>query len=545
MSWCLAVSESRSQWINITDRIMIDSILRKAAVSLLGLAALSFPASAEKLVILHTNDTHSSIEPAKDGMGGMLQLKAVVDSVRKAERNVLMVNAGDVVQGSLYFKYFRGEVEYPLLNMIGYDINILGNHEFDNGMKDLAEKYRTLKGARLSANYDFSGTDMDGIMQPYVIKKIGGKKIGFFGINIDPRSLISEKSIDVNFKDVIKTANETAAFLKNKKKCDLVVAVTHIGYVTSNDKPGDVDLAKSSRDIDIIIGGHSHTLIDPANPKKYPSLVDNAEGRPVRIVQTGKYGKYVGKLTVDLDGLKGIDGSKVDYELIPVTSRFPELDYDQRIISFLAPYKHVVDSVNSHVVSTSLYDMRNNSCGMANLTADFGLWYANHKADSLRQTGMDIPRVDMSIMNIGGIRQDMSAGDVTEGQILSTYPFSNHFVIMSIKGKDIIEAMRVAARKGGEAISGNTRVVTDGEGNFIRLVIDNTEMDPEKTYLVGTIDYVAEGNDDMVTLANHQKVWVDDREVSAPILEWFVNCRDLGLPIAPSQDCRFVKTVWL
>lgn len=514
----------------------------KAAVSMLGLAALCFPVSAEKLVILHTNDTHSAIEPNRDGTGGMLQLKAVVDSVRRAEKNVVLVNAGDIVQGSLYFKYFRGEVEYPVTNMIGYDINILGNHEFDNGMEDLAGKYGTLKGERLSANYDFSGTGMDGILKPYVIKKIGGKKIGFFGINIDPRSLIAEKCIDVKYKDVIPTANETAAFLKDGENCDLVVAVTHIGYKSSNEKPGDVDLARSSKDIDIIIGGHSHTLVDPARPDRYPSLVDNAEGRPVRIVQTGKYGRYIGKLEIDLDNLKGIDGTKVDYELIPVTSRFPEEAYDAEMIEFLKPYKHVVDSVNAHVIGQSLYDMRNNSYGMANLTADFGFWYANHIADSLRNAGVDIPKVDMSIMNVGGIRQDMTAGDITEGQILSTYPFSNHFVIVSLTGADIIEAMKVAARKGGEAISGNTRVVTDGNGNLLHMVIDNGIMDPEKIYYVGTIDYVAEGNDDMVTLGNHKKIWEDDMEVSVPILRWFVHQQEkLGLPIAPPLDSRFVK----
>lgn len=519
------------------------NFLAKAAFSILGLAALCLPATAGKLVILHTNDTHSAIEPNKDGTGGMLQLKAVVDSVRGAERNVLLVNAGDIVQGSLYFKYFGGEVEYPVANMLGYDINVLGNHEFDNGMKDIAERYKTLKGARLSANYDFDGTEMEGVMQPYVIKKIDGKKIGFFGINIDPKSLISEKCIDVRYKDVIPVANETAAFLKEKKKCDVVVAVTHIGYVTSNGKPGDVDLAKASKDIDIIIGGHSHTLIDPAHPEKYPSLVENAEGRQVRIVQTGKYGRNVGKLEIDLDNLTGFDGSRVKYELIPVTGRFPEEAYDKKMIDFLAPYKHVVDSVNSHQIATSLYDMRNNSPGMANLTADFGYWYACHIADSLRNAGENVPRVDMAIMNIGGIRQDMSAGAVTEGQILSTYPFSNHFVIISLKGKDLFDAMNVAARKGGEAISGNVRAVTDEDRNLVRLVIDGEEVMPENTYLVGTIDYVAEGNDDMVTLANHTKVWTDDYEVSIPILQWFKRQQALGLPIAPSRDVRFVKSV--
>lgn len=521
---------------------MISSILTKAAVPMLGLAALCFPASAEKLVILHTNDTHSTIEPNKDGTGGVLQMKAVVDSVRNAEKNVIFVNAGDIVQGTLYFKYFRGDVEYPVANMLGYDIHILGNHEFDNGMKDLAERYKTLKGARLSANYDFTGTEMEGVMQPYVIKKAGGKKIGFFGINIDPSSLIAEKCIDVNFKEIIPVANEMAAFLKNDKKCDLVVAVTHIGYVKANEKTTDVELAKASKDIDIIIGGHSHTLVDPAHPEKYPSLINNADGRPVRVVQTGKYARNVGKLTIDLDNLKGIDGSKVEYELLPVTDRFPAEKYDQKIVEFLKPYKHSVDSVNNHVIAQSVYDMRSGMGGMANMTADFGYWYGNHKADSLRNAGVDIPGVDFSVMNVGGIRHNMPAGDITEGQILSTYPFSNRFEIVSLKGADIIEAMRVAARKGGEAISNNMRVVTDGEGNLIRVVIDNEEMDPEKTYYMGTLDYVAEGNDDMVSFANHKKIWIDDVETSVPILQWFRHQQALGLPIAPPQDYRFVKS---
>lgn len=518
-----------------------------AAARSLGLAALCFslPVNAEKLVILHTNDTHSSIEPNADGTGGVLQRKAVIDSVRNAEKNVITVDAGDMVQGSLYFKYFRGDVEYPLMNMTGYDIRVLGNHEFDNGMKDLAEKYKTVKGARLSANYDFKGTDLEGVFEPYVIKKVGGKKIGFFGINIDPESLISKKNIDVNFKEVIPTANEIAAYLKNKKKCDLVVAVTHIGYTKENHKTTDVELAKSSRDIDIIIGGHSHTLIDPAHPEKYPSLIENADGKPVRVVQTGKYGKYVGKLTIDLDRLKGADGSDFGYELIAVTDRFPADKLDRKMTDFIRPYKEQVDSVNGRVIGTSLYDMKNGerTGGMANMTADFGLWYGNHKADSLRAAGVDVGKVDLSIMNVGGIRQNMPAGDITEGQILSTYPFSNHFTIISLKGSDIIEALRVGAKKGGEAVSGNIRVVTDDDRNLVRVVIDGSEMDPSAVYTVGTIDYVAEGNDDLRTLANHTKIWTDETEVGAPILRWFEHQKELGLPIAPDQTPRFLQQV--
>ena len=527
-----------------------EAFYNKAAVSLLGLAALCFStqASADKLVILHTNDTHSSIMPDKEGRGGVLQRKAVIDSVRKAEKNVLLIDAGDMVQGSLYFKYFRGDVEYPLFNMTGYDIRILGNHEFDNGMEDLAEKYKDVKAARLSANYDFSGTALDGIFQPYVIKKVGGKKIGFFGLNVDPESLISAKNIDVNFKEIIPVANEVARHLKHDKKCDLVVAVTHIGYEKENDKTIDPEMIAASSDIDLVIGGHSHTLIDPQHPEIYPSLIPNAEGRNVRVGQTGKYGRYIGKMTVDLDRLgkgKAVAGEDIAYELIPVTDRFPAEQLDMKMIAHIEPYRLAVDSAENRVIGISRYnlDSSGRTGGFANLTADITHEYLSHKADSLRAGGMDIGHVDMSLMNVGGIRQDMPVGNITEGQILSTYPFSNHFVLIELKGADIIETLRVAARKGGEGISGNVRVVTDKDRNLQRVIIDGEEMDPDKLYLFGTINYAAEGNDDMRTLANHRLVWTDEVEVAAPLLRWFEHQRELGLPVAPDLNPRFVVDI--
>ena len=149
----------------------------------------------------------------------------------------------------------------------------------------------------------------------------------------------------------------------------------------------------------------------------------------------------------------------------------------------------------------------------------------------------------MSIMNVGGIRHHMPKGAVTEGQILSTYPFSNRLVIVGIKGADIIEALRISAAKGGEAVSENVRVITDLNGALKRVVIDGKEMDPEKEYIVSTIDYVAEGNDDLVSLANHRKIWEADEEISLPILRWIKRQNALGLKLAPDLGSRFVIDV--
>lgn len=500
-------------------------------------------ASAESLVILHTNDTHSLIDPEK-GEGGVLQRKAIIDSIRKAEKHVLLVDAGDMVQGTLYYKFFKGDVEYPLMNMQNYDIRILGNHEFDNGLDEMAKYYKDVKATRLATNYDFSDTPLKGMFQPYTIKKIGGKKIGFIGINIDPANLISKENYTgMKYEDSIEAANATAAMLKKEKGCDLVVAVTHIGVARDNDKANDYDLAKSSKDIDIIIGGHSHTLILPDNKGKYPSLVNNADGKPVLITQTGKYGKYLGYIKIDLDKLKGATGEDYDYELIHVTDRFPESKLDKKMEAFIAPYKHIVDSVNHHVIAHSKYDLSSDdrNGGYANWAADFARDYGRHKIDSLIAAGAKVLPLDFALMNVGGIRHNMPKGDVTEGQMLATFPFSNHLVVAKVKGSDFIEAMKVAAARGGEAISSELRVVTDDKGNLIRVVLNGKEMDPDKEYVYATIDYLFFGNDDLTTLANSELLWRDEYEVSVPILEYVTRQGKLGIPIAPDLNGRFVK----
>ncbi len=497
---------------------------------------------ADNLVILHTNDTHSNIDVAPDGTGGVLPRKAIIDSVRNAEKNVILVDAGDMVQGTLYFNYFKGDVEYPLFNMMNYDIRILGNHEFDNGLDELAKHWKEVKGSRLSANYDFSNTPAKGLFEPYVIKKIGKKKVGFIGINIAPESLISSENYEgMNYSDAVAEANRWAAYLKNDKKCDLVVAVTHIGYTTDVDKKTDVDLARESKDIDIIIGGHSHTFVDPSTPDKTPYWIENEAGKPVLVAQTGRYGKNLGYIKVDLDKL---NEKKFDYRYIPVTDRFPAEKYDKKIISFLAPYKHVVDSVNNHPIGLATMDMDNNKRTGAypNWGGDFALWYGSQVADSLRASNPDFPEVDFAMVNVGGIRQPMKQGKVTEGQILSTFPFSNFIKIVKIKGQDFIDAMKVAASKGGEAISGNLRVVMLPSGE-ISVLLNNAPLEADKEYVLATIDYLANGNDGLTSLANNTPLWSDPMIMNVRILEYINRLTELGLPIASDSTPRFVEAV--
>ncbi len=228
-----------------------------------------------------------------------------------------------------------------------------------------------------------------------------------------------------------------------------------------------------------------------------------------------------------------------------MTDRFSPDAYDKNIERFLAPFKHAVDSVNSNIVAWSLQDMSNSGRTGAypNWTADFGLDFGRHIADSIRSAKGDFPQIDLSIMNVGGIRQPMKKGAVTEGQILSTFPFSNHMTIIEIKGKDIIDALKIATAKGGEAVSANIRVVTDGKGNLQKVIIDGEEMNPEKMYTLATIDYVANGNDDLVSMANNRMLWQSKHEMCVYVLGYLKHLTELGIPVSSDPESRFVENV--
>lgn len=546
-------------------------ILAASAVLFLAFAGMR----GADLVILHTNDTHSAIDPDTKGRGGVLQRKAIIDSVRAKEKNVLLLDAGDAVQGTLFFKFFKGDVEYPLLDMAGYDAVIVGNHEFDNGMDELASHYGKLKVKKLSANYDFSDTPLKGMFAPYLVKKYGKHKVGIIGLNIDPTSLISKDNYNgLVFKDVVETANRTAEFLKNKEKCDLIVALTHIGANRDNAKENDYDLAAQSKDIDVIIGGHSHTLIPAGNADpSHPSMVTNAAGRPVLVVQTGKNGHYLGYIKVDLEELAELRGEDADewrddfdevyrQEYIPVTDRFDASVLDARMAAHIAPFREKLRETTGRTVAMSAGEMSSSARTGAyvNWVADFAKWYGDLKADSLAAAGVNLRTapdslnlsksetslhqgVDFAMMNVGGIRQDMRGGVVTEGDVLSTFPFANRVVLLRIKGADFIEAMKIAAAKGGEAISDELRVLTDGNGNLLEVLLDNEPMNPEHYYLMATIDYLAGGNDDFIPLAKGEEVWRDVPEMSAAMLRYLRRLTELGLPVYGDPRSRFIKKV--
>lgn len=277
-------------------------IQKSAAASALiaGSGLMSFaPAEMLHLTILHTNDVHSHIDPfpANDpknpNMGGVSRRATLIEAVRKENPNVLLLDAGDIFQGTPYFNYYGGELEMKLMSMLKYDLATMGNHDFDNGIEGFYKQLPHADFGFVSANYDFRNTVLDGIVKPYRIFKKDGIKIGVFGLGVELKGLVDPRNYkETVYYDPTEIATDMARILKNDEKCDLVVALSHIGYAYKNepDKICDLTLAAKTRDIDLIIGGHTHTFLDK------PTIVKNLDGKDVIVNQVGCYGINLGRI---------------------------------------------------------------------------------------------------------------------------------------------------------------------------------------------------------------------------------------------------------
>lgn len=504
-------------------------------------AAMALPvlgAGAQSLVLLHTNDTHSHIDADK-GVGGVLQRKAIADSVRAAEKNVLMIDAGDIVQGTLYYKLFHGEVEYPLMGLLGYDMQILGNHEFDNGVDELAKYYTKQGPVKLASNYSFTHPELKNVFEPWLIRDIDGKKVGFMGMNLNPEGIIGEaNSQGVIYRDILATADSTAKLLRDRG-CSLVVAVTHIGYTddTGLNLLTDPQLAAGTSGIDIIIGGHSHSLVAPGTALQ--NVVMNRDGKPVLIAQTGRYGANLGYIKVDLSNP---EVSRMEARMIPVAG-VDSSKFDSRVKAYIAPYRHAVDSINARVIARNdLGYMMNSkkyhqSRELTNLTADIASLYASRMLDSIAAPGL--PRkVDFAMINSGGIRLPFPQGEVTEGQVLSAFPFSNYLVVVEMKGNKLRKLIEQAVNQGGQGFSKEVVAYVYPSGKPTEVWIDGKPLDPERNYYIATLDYLAGGGDYMTEFKNGRVVAEDSREFCAPVMDFIVTCGKEGRSLPRDERPR-------
>ncbi len=279
------------------------------AVAGLGALGISSCSQAYKrhLTILHTNDVHSHIEPFPKGhatfpdLGGVARRAALIDQIRQENPHTLLLDAGDIFQGTPYFNFYGGELEFKLMTMMRYDAATIGNHDFDNGIEGLLAQVPNAGFQLLSANYDFSNTIMEGHVKPYTIFLLDGLRIGVFGLGIALAGLVTPSLFkETVYLEPVEIAQDISSKLKIQEKCDLVICLSHLGHTYANNpmKPNDLQLASKTDHIDLIIGGHTHTFL------KKPVIVRNRKNEQVLVNQAGCYGVNLGRIDFYFDSYK-------------------------------------------------------------------------------------------------------------------------------------------------------------------------------------------------------------------------------------------------
>lgn len=288
-----------------------------ASTALVGLGGLSlnscFRETKKHITILHTNDVHSHIDPfpathsSFANLGGVARRAALVDSIRKENPNTLLFDAGDIFQGTPYFNFYGGELEFKLMSKLNYNAATIGNHDFDNGIEGLFAQLPYADFELLSANYDFSNTVMHGHVKPYKIYDVDDIKIGVFGLGIELEGLVTKNLYkETIYLNPYEIAQDTERILKEEQHCDLVICLSHIGYTYETlDKPSDMILATELAHTDLIIGGHTHTFLDK------PTIAANRNGQNMLVNQVGCFGINLGRIDFYFDSKRNAEADGV------------------------------------------------------------------------------------------------------------------------------------------------------------------------------------------------------------------------------------------
>ncbi|MFN3271947.1 MAG: bifunctional metallophosphatase/5'-nucleotidase [Cloacibacterium caeni] len=275
--------------------------------------------SAYKLTVLHTNDQHSRIEPfdssysRNPNQGGFARRATLIQQIRSQEKNVLLLDAGDIFQGTPYFNFYGGELEFKLMSMMGYDAATMGNHDFDNGLEGFLKALPNAKFPFITSNYDFSNTILDGKTEKYKIFKKDGIKVGLFGVGIELDGLVGKKQYqETKYLNPVEIAQHYADFLRKEKGCDLVICLSHIGYDYRDDadKISDKKLAAQTDNIDLILGGHTHTFLPE------PLTFTNKSGKNVLVNQVGWAGLLLGRIDFYFDKNKSLQNISWNNQVI-------------------------------------------------------------------------------------------------------------------------------------------------------------------------------------------------------------------------------------
>lgn len=481
------------------------------------LTALSLPAYADyNLTILHTNDTHSRIEEvnkydatcsAKESaeqqcFGGMARLKAAIDAERTQGGNLLVLDAGDQFQGSLFFTTYKGVDNAEFMNAIGYDAMALGNHEFDLGQDGLAPFLNKIQLPVLSANIESAATSpIHGKFAPYLVKTVGGEKIGIIGLTTPDTEAIARPGNDLRFLDAKATLQRVIPELK-QQGVNKIIALTHLGY------DEDKKLAAELDDLDAIIGGHSHTLLANNNSRAagaYPTLIKNPSGKMVPVVTAYAYTQYLGKLELNFDddgNLKSASGAPLRLD----ASIKPDEQLAKRIAEMAKPIEELKNrrvAETAKLIDGSASSCRKEQCPMGDLVT-------NAMLERVRDQG-----ITAALINGGALRASIKEGEVTMGDVLVVLPFQNTVATFQLKGSDLRAALEngVSQIEKGSGrypqVSGIqfTMDVSKPAGQRIGTIEMQDAsrnwqpLDDDKLYALAATDYLRTGGDGYTMIA--------------------------------------------
>ena len=510
------------------------------AAALCGLLAVGFLVRVERdepleLTVLHTNDVHAHYDPfepwGEPVQGGVARLKTLIESIRHDADNVLLLDAGDQFQGTLYFTVGGAEVVADVMHELGYDGMCVGNHEFDAGPGELARFIDLAHFPVLSANIDAKNdADLSTSLFPYAAYHIDRDIVGVFGLTAEHTAIASSPGPNVRFLDAIVSAQSTVDELR-ENGVDKIIALTHLGHER------DLELAAAVDGIDIIVGGHSHTLLDD-----YPTVVSSASGEPVLVVTAHEWGKRLGRLDVTFtdDGLVGSFAG----ELIVIDETIPQ---DEGMLDVLATYRPQIDALMTRVVGTadvdlnaSRDDVRVRETNLADLICDAMLW----KAAGLGAT--------VAIQNGGGVRASIPAGEITMGQILEVLPYGNQLTVVSLTGAQLVAALengvsQVEDQAGRFPHVAGLRYTFDPAAEpgarIVRVEIEDaatgafTPVDPTAITVVATNNFLADGGDDYAVFADATQRYDSGWLLSDALAEYLAEAG----PVSPEVEGRITE----
>jgi 5'-nucleotidase / UDP-sugar diphosphatase len=495
--------------------------------------------AALRMRVLHTNDHHARLDPV-DGSGGPLhggvsRRKTLIDGIRSSEAlPVLLVDAGDVFQGTLFFNQFNGQADLEFYNAMGYEAMAIGNHEFDKGPQLLADFITRASFPVISANISTApGSPLAGLIQPSTIVEKGGQRIGIFSLTPEDTGVLSQAGDSVQFTSVIEAARAQVQALRDAGVFT-IIGLTHVGINV------DRRIAAEVGGISMIIGGHSHTPMGPMNnagTPPYPELIAGPDGKPVVVVTDWEWGRWLGDITVAF----GSDGTVIDLAGNP-TEVLPSIAGDPGFEARIAAFRGPLDELRARVIGETLVELDGNRSNIRSRETNLG----NLVADAMLQKAVG-SGAQIAITNGGGIRASIPAGQVTVGQVLEVLPFGNTLAVVTLTGAQVQAALengfsQIESGAGRFPQVAGIRVSFSPEApagsRVTALTFQNQNIDPAASYVVVTNNFMLGGGDGYSVFAEGTNS-ADTGFILADVVEEYIA---VNSPISPEVDGRINTT---